>query len=103
MVRGSSMSIAPVPGGGGQKSVDHLRRGGLADLRERRNLEEVLQALLGRFALVALPRHQSEQVSALGLAHRLDGVRCLRWPGGRVATRSHWRRFWSRWLIPGSV
>src|SRR5258708_1617241 len=103
MVRGSSMSIAPVPGGGGQESVDHLRRCGLADLGERGDLEEVLETFLGGFALIALPGHEPEQVPALGLAHRLHTIPSLGRPGRRVAMRPCRRGGWPRWLIPRRV
>src|SRR5437667_11397811 len=77
MMGSGSMSTSPTFGGGGQELVDHLRRGSLGDGGEPLDLEEVLEVLLGRFALVALTGENPEQVSTLGLRHRFVAVgRC---------------------------
>jgi hypothetical protein len=61
------MPISPVAGGARlEQLVDHLGRRDLRDLGERRDLEEILQALLRGFLLVALPRQDAEQVPTLG-------------------------------------
>src|SRR5438876_9436180 len=71
---GSGSISASVSGGGGEKLVNHLGRLGLQDLGEPLDLEEVLEALLGRFALIALTGKNPEQVPALGLGHRFGAV-----------------------------
>src|ERR1044072_8804432 len=69
--RGWSIPATVSGGGGLEQLVDHLHRGGLRDLRERADLEDLLEPILRGFALVALPRHYAEQVPALAFGHRL--------------------------------
>src|SRR5438105_1319242 len=76
MTSGGSISTSPVSGGGGQELIDHLRRRDLGHGGEHWDLEEVLEALLGRLTLVALAGEDPEQVPALGLGHRLAPVSC---------------------------
>src|SRR6266705_529974 len=81
---GSGSISASVSGGGGEELVDHLGRLGLRDFGEPLDLEEILEALFGGFALVALPRKNPEQVPALGLGHGFAAVACR----SRTAKRS---------------
>src|SRR5712692_10294856 len=74
MMGSGSMSTSPIPGGGGEQLVDHLRCSGLGDGGEPLDLEEVLEVFLGRFALIAVTGESPEQVPALGLRHRFVAV-----------------------------
>src|SRR5262245_59442805 len=74
MVRGWSIAATVSGGGGLEKLVDHPRRSRLRDLGEGRDIEELFEPVLRSFALVALPRHDAEQVPALGLGHRLGAI-----------------------------
>src|SRR5690349_6546571 len=93
--RGWSIAATVSGGGGLEQLVDHLHRRSLRDLRERADLEDLLEPVLGGFALVALPRHESEQVPALAFGHRLGravGVRSPRGSGLTIAARARrWR------------
>src|SRR5262245_13107979 len=71
MVRGWSIAATVSGGGGLEQLVDHPRRCSLRDLGEGRDLKEFFQSILGGFTLVALSRHDAEQVPALRLGHRL--------------------------------
>src|ERR1041384_3105134 len=96
--RGWSIPATVSGGGGLEQLVDHLHRGGLRDLRERADLEDLLEPILRGFALVALPRHYAEQVPALAFGHRLGRAvagGAPRGPGPAIAARARRRR-----LIP---
>src|ERR1051325_4437934 len=94
--RGWSIPATVSGGGGLEQLVDHLHRGGLRDLRERADLEDLLEPILRGFALVALPRHYAEQVPALAFGHRLGRAvagGAPRGPGPAIAARARRRGF----------
>src|ERR1044071_10151808 len=80
---------ATVSGGGDLEQLgDTLDRGGLCDLGQSRDFEDLLETILRGFALIPLPRHDAEKVPALAFGHRFDAVPSLRRSGRRAGARS---------------